>query len=436
MSQNTEMCSAVHSNTASHHHLRGTGRTRSKNFGSKTIRKPNYTIGPREVLVRMPVTSLLMIQYVPMVVVPTIIENTYPRGLILSVVAVAILSSFVIEILLFPIGRNLRGPVGKVSSNFSNRVVFSVVGLGLASQIFSSALGRGTYATQVGLHQTNPIAGLLTPFSYWAIVGVALLAWNLSCGEIDKQLAVRVFVGVASVEILIGVVGGITGQSFAAVLTIMLAAFLAGAVSPRRAIAMALIAILAWPTISAARDWVRRSTVADVRVQVGLEDSRDRLKLNDQFALIASLDEYDMESINPSTETLIRTALIPSVIDGERPPLDTGRRMSIALGGAPTNSTSATMLGNVYLTGSYSLVIATVASLAVILRWLATNMTQFRFVAYILVVSQCLTFNAMFPNMFSSLGQSLQSALAAICFCLLVSVLGAKFWSSDKGPTA
>lgn len=292
---------------------------------------------------RFPVTMIFGVQLLAMVIIPTIVKSTEPFALILTICSVALFVAFYTELLM-----QSRALSSKPAKRVTIRAAWTVLIVGGVAVVVSTVGGRGSYAVQVGLAEESPIVGLTAPFTTWTLFGVAMLLWLYKKGDVKRRTALWVVFGVLALFLWEGLMRAILGQSAALMLTVVILAVLVKLIRLRIIVLTLLLIPLLWPPIYDFRDSLRRDT-AGMSAMVSANAPLERLQLDAQMSQIAPLSQVaDLRALD--LLTLARIGLIPGFLDSpDRPRLDTGSQISVALGGMPTNSRSATMLGNLYV---------------------------------------------------------------------------------------
>lgn len=382
-------------------------------------------LGRRSSLQQFVVTILLGSQSFLLIVAPALLKQTEPLGLIIGVCAVATAVAFYVELLLRPLRPSSR-PSRYVSLG-SARAVFAI---GVVATVAAALSGRSSYAVQVGLAEESPLGRFFTPFSVWLLFGVGLHFWLLKRERVSRRQAVAVAAVACAVQLWVGLQLAILGASAAFIVTVMVMALLGGVIRLRVLVVTLLVIPLLWPPLYGLRDELRRQ-ISGATAAVSADDALGRLQLDEQMAVMERLVPLPVGLEPPPLGLLIRTGLIPGFLDRDRPPLDTGTRMSVALGGSPTNSQSATVLGNVFIFGGWFGVIFFSSSVAIVMALLLRRANPWAVIAAGLVYWYALSFNASYPDVIPKVLQAAESML--ICY-LFVNALSARA-SRELDPT-
>lgn len=368
-------------------------------------------------LERFPVTILLGVQLLAMIVVPAIVKNTEPLGLIVGICLATIAVAFYVELVLQP----LRPPAGGASSITPSAAV-TILTIGMLATIISALGGRGSYAVQIGIAHESPVVAITTPFTVWMLVGVGIFLWLFRRGEVSRKSAVWVAILVCCAAIWEGLYRAILGQSVALIVTVLVLSVLARLVRFRVIVIALLLIPILWPPIYEAREALRRATTNSSAITTG-SSPLDRLQLDDQMAQISQLVPRPQGLEAPDLLSLIRIGLLPGFLDDEsRPTLDTGSRLSVALGGSSTNSQSATMLGNIFIFEGWLGVVFFAAILAIAMRWVLARDSPWAFAYAGLIYLSAISFNASYPDVIPRLLQATVSMGIAVLFVRLLAV--------------
>lgn len=358
-------------------------------------------------LTRFPVATVLAVQYGAMVLFPALVKETQPLSLIVFICTTALITAFVIEALLSPLGDRRPRP-----SNAGLRSARSVLLIGWLALVGTGLTGAGSYAVQIGTATRSPIASLLTPFSAWPVFGLALYFWLYRQLKVERREVLVMSLVTCSLYVALGLYRAILGQAFAAIAAILFTAAVYKLVTLRVLVGILLVVSLAWAPVYQFRDELR-ARVSGPGAVVSAGDPLQRLQLDEQMSILGSLLPRPPGLDSPTAQTLIRTGLLPSVVDPDRPPIDTGSRISVALGGRANNAQSATMLGNVYLFGSAPALVLVTISLALAMAFAVRSASPWALMFAALVYLYALSFNATYPDFIPKILQALVSMSVA-----------------------
>lgn len=357
---------------------------------------------------RFPITILLGTQLVAMIAVPAVLNKTEPVGTILGICALVIGIAFYIELISLPVK-----PVDKPVKPITLRAANIVLVVGAISVVGSTLGGGASYAVQVGIEQESPLTAIFTPFTIWLLFGLMLRFWLFREGHATRKATLLIAAAVCALQLWSGLEKAILGQSVAFIVTALVMAVLVRLIRLRVFVVVLVLIPLLWPPIYDLRESIR-SSISGAPAFVPRENAAlERLQLDKQMGAIDRLVPAPDGLTPPSALTLIRTGILPSFIDRDRPPIDTGSRLSIALGGSATNSQSATLFGNVFIFDGW----VGVAVLAAVLT-LAMGMVLRRRSPWALAMAASIylygvSFNANYPNLIPQLLQAAISLLLA-----------------------
>lgn len=364
-----------------------------------------------QTLQRFPVSILLTLQLAVTVIVPALLKGTEPLGTILAICTTAIVVSLCFEALASPIVQ-FKNQVRTIRLKPARWVW----GIGIAAIAVSTLGGQGSYAVQLGLASQSPLVSLFTPFVPWALFGAVLHMWFYVQGVITRRQAMWAVGTVIAAHAAAGLYRAILGQAAAAIVTLLVVAVLMGLVRLRALAGIIAALVIVWPTVYDFRDSARKDVTGSSSV-VSAEDPMGRLQLDEQMSLVGRFKPGGGQIDVPTATTVIRTGLLPSVIDSPRPPLDTGSQMSVALGGSYLNSRSATFFGNVYIfegmTGIGVVAAALALAMGVAMR---RSRSPWWFMVAALIYQAGMSFNATYPNGIVSFLQGLQALVFAYAF--------------------
>lgn len=373
---------------------------------------------------RFPITMLLGAQLVAMIAIPAVVNRTEPVGTILGICAAAIGVALYFEMMMLPIL-----PVDKPVQPITTRAANVVLGVG-AVAVVGSTLAGTSYAVQLGLAEVLAINAIFTPFTIWLLFGLVLHLWLFREGLATRRRTIIIAVGVAALQMWSGLERAILGQSAAFVVTVLVLAVLVRLIRLRVIVVVLLLIPLLWPPIYDLRETIRSNITGQMsapRENAAL----DRLQLDKQMAAVDRLVPAPKGLEPPSLLTLVRTGLLPSFIDSDRPPIDTGSRLSMALGGSPTNSQSATMFGNVYIFGGWAGVVVMSAVLALAMGAMMRRRSSWALCFAAVIYLYGVSFNANYPNV---VPQMLQASVSMLLTYALVRALSREPKSKRVAP--
>lgn len=381
-----------------------------------------------------PISVALALPYVVLILPQAVWNDNEHLGFIVGVFAIALAATLFVE-LLIAIARSSRidrqRERGELRPDATlarlneygpalRRVAFVVTAVGVAVGVLSAAAGVGSIQSQIGLVAVSaPLAMASALVGGWPTVGVALLI----AARLAGQLSVRTF------WIWIGVV--VLGQGIEAYLTALTASLMAfatslmmmlllfGVIRIRYAVIALLVVLVAWPLAFDIRNELRQSTGVTVSTQVG---AFDRLRFDEQIARATEVTEVPLDLGQPGPIEMLRYGLVPRVLDPERPPISTGIKINMYLGGSATSTYTFLPVTTTYVLGGpvYLLLWYAFWALigAVILRG-GRDLSVLRIVLMGLVFSGPLGWFSTFPDRTIGVLQFFVSFLPVMLFLLL-----------------
>lgn len=341
---------------------------------------------------RYPVSIFLAYQYGLWALVPAVATGSENAGFVAKVVLIALLTAFTVEFMC----PSPRGVVDVGRSALTNRAVWVVSGIGLVAHYLAFLGGANSYGAQTGASSVASWVSLVSPLTVFLLFGVILGLGSYQSGSISRA-AYTTLVLVSTVSVaVIGLLSGIVKSGISFAISVVFMLILAGFLRIRVAVSIALVLVLAWPLVQPVRDAIRSQQAGTLVESTGTPT--DRLRLDEQLALADRLRTSVIRFDPPSPLTVVRTGLLPSVIDRDRPPISTGTQMSQALGGSRKNAVSATVLGNVLIILGWGGLIAYVFVVAVAMRLLLWRPSTWSVSAVAMVVLYLLSFSASFPD--------------------------------------
>lgn len=363
---------------------------------------------------RFPISILLGAQLVAMIALPAVINQTSAVGTMLGICVAVIAVALYFETMMLP----LR-PIDKPTRSITLRSANVVLSVGAVAVVGSTLGGGASYAVQIGAARESAITAIFTPFTIWVLFGLVLHFWLFREGQATRTKTLAIAVAICVLQLWAGLEKAILGQSAAFVLTVLVLAVFVRLIRLRIIVVVLLLIPLLWPPLYDLRDNIRAEITGAApssRENAALE----RLQLDKQMAAIDRLSPRPDGLEAPEAWTLIRTGLLPSFIDRDRPPIDTGSRLSIALGGSPTNSQSATMFGNVYIFDGWAGVVLLSAALALAMGAAMRRRSPWALVFAALIYLYGVSFNANYPNI---VPQMLQASVSMLLAFAVVRVL-------------
>lgn len=371
---------------------------------------------------RFPITLLSGVHHILLVLVPALLYSNPHGSLLFGIVAVALTCSFFTELIL---DRFRRKSATTITNGYLAPIpsfpVWVVLAVGVAADTLSSIGGARSYSVQLGEAQRSGWVAFLTPFSAWSIAGIVMVLWLWRTGRVSPKPAATVIGIVCALKLSVGLSNGIVGASIAYVLTVLIVAIWLGLLSVAQFGGMLAIGLFAWPVWFGIRNQIRSEVVGEY---ISDANPFERMRLDEQMATARLVIPRPAILEPPTWLTILRTGLLPSTIDPDRPPIDVGTRFSVALGGTETNATSATLLGNVLVfLGWPGLIIFSIAMSGMMVLVLRGR-TVWSFSSAALIYMHGLSFASTYPV---SVVRILQSLVSLIFLFALFSVLSYMF---------
>lgn len=385
--------------------------------------------GRRPLFLRYPVTLLLLLQFLPLVVWPAVTHSSpYLRPMVLMI-AIAILGAFTGESLLAPL-RATAPPAtdGWASLKLSKaaggwacvtpRAAKTILIMGLVALMVAPTLGVSTYATQVGFTERSRFAPLVTPLTLWATVGLGLLLFCFWRGTVTATNA-RIWVAVAvSCHLVYVWQIGLIAPLASFTLTALAAAVFVGLLRLRLLVLAMVCGAILWPFLYEVRN--------DLRAESGGQGyygqeitAADRLR-EDLLLEDALRIGHPLHAGQPSIAEAVRFGVLPRFIDPGRGELSTGRLLSIVHGRSGQSSSTATIVGNVFLFGGGMVAVFTVPFLVATVVGLLTLRPNPLSLTVVLAMWRTLVWiEAPWPDGIAGTLQVLVSALIALAFVKL-----------------
>lgn len=360
---------------------------------------------------RYPVSTIFGLHFAAFAIVPALASNNPKTTFILSIYLTVLGTCIFVELLFAPkvVGEfSSTGPTGSTS--------FVVLGIGAVATVLSAVGGTHNYAVQVGEASQAPWVSLVTPLNTWLLLGVCLILAAYSRGEVTRRLLYVTAGCACALQFGLGLAGGLVGAAASFTMAVLLMLLLTGAVRPKQFAVLGLLLVVAWPTLQAQRDDLRADVLGGANKLGGGSTPFERFWIDDQLASAERLRSSGSAISPPSWFTVVRTGTLPSAIDGPRPPIDTGSRMSVALGGSRLNATSATMPGNIWLFDGWVGLIAFYALLSFSFVRLLHRGSAWGLAVSAVLYLYFMSFSASYPDGLVRLLQDLVSFAAAALF--------------------
>lgn len=342
---------------------RSAGGARSPAHESAAVSVTKYQVRPSDRLRRVPVTTFVLLQYVPFVILPGLRHGTLSGG-IATIIGVAVGTTFWVEMAT----RRLRSRTLMSGRRVRPSAAISVLVIGLLAQFGAVLFGATTYETQVTSRAASPLASIFTPLQVWTVVGLALLVWTASQGTMSERRAIAWAATALSLSLALGLFRAILAPALIAAVVAGFLFWLHRLARLRWIIVAFLGASLLWPTVAEIRN-ERRVEIGGEASVLGFSHPSERLRLDKSLAQVEEL-RYQPES--PGVFTIARFALVPRVVDRGRGELHSAGTINAALGGTENNSASLTLFGNIWAFSG----LAGVAVYSALLAWIVALLVR------------------------------------------------------------
>jgi hypothetical protein len=403
-------------------------------MGTPTGQSEPATLRPS---LRFPVTLLISIQYLPLAVGEALIYDNPYLPFIVSVVAVALVTSFIVELALGGVPRRTQRDGPRLYPTAAG--IWTITSVGALATLGSGWLGAGTYETQVGLAAASPLTALLTPLTPWTIFGCAfgLVSWRT--GGLSKPATLLLMVMAVAAQVIFVLRVGITAPLMNFVFALGAGAALVGFLRPRWLWVALAAAVLMWPVLYDARNATRQEITGSSAVSAssGLDGQyrfREDLLLQQAvtFGRVSGLPQ-------PGVVDVLRFGLIPRALDRHRGELPSGKELNAAMGGSSTSSNTFTVLGSIWsLNGGYAGVAGYVCALSIVCTAVCRRVTPIT-VAMFMLIAYCMVWiESTYPDNVISVLQGVVSLAVAMGVAMVIAGRHAHLRRRgvDRGPVA
>lgn len=291
-------------------------------------------VPPRErasVLVRFPVTTCLALPYIFLFLPAAMLGRNPEIPFILKTWGLAVVAPLVLELLLSRRkGANTPRVVADAIPPYLAQTTLIV---GLTTSLGNVLQGVGSVADQSSGVATagNWLVSLFSLFSYWPVIGLAMLAAQFHQGRISRKQILSWYGLAIGVELLETWQTAIVAPLISLTITCAVLLVYVKALAPRWILLAVLVALPVWPTVFAIRNAIREAQgVATVS-----QGAFDRLRYDLQIARAAHLP-VPLDVGQPRGGEVIRYGLVPRVLDPGRPVISTGVRIASYLSGVST----------------------------------------------------------------------------------------------------
>jgi hypothetical protein len=367
---------------------------------------------------KFPVTFLFALQYGALVLLPAVVHDTAPMGLIVTICAAGTGTAFTVEALRAPLGARAARPLP-----LSPRAALPITAIGAVATAGASYAGGIAYANQVNGAAPSHLAAIFTPLSGWLLIGTVLVMAQAAQGTVSRRRAWLVIAGGLTLEVALGLRGALlTGAvSYACAVTFL--AIVLGFARWRPVIAALVVIPLALPALYNFKTAERAALVSGRQAaQPSQPDVGQRLRLDREMALVGDFPAVPATSIaQPGLLELTGYGVIPRALDPGRPALTPGLALSVATGGPANSATTATALGDAYLAGGWAGVVLYSALAALVTGIVIRRRGPWAYALLGVIAASCLLIGDSYPDMLASLLQECVSLGAAFLLVRLLS---------------
>jgi hypothetical protein len=358
---------------------------------------------------KFPVTILFGLQYGALVVVPAIIHDTQPLGLIITICLAGVSTAFVVEAVRSPLGPSNSKPI-QVSPN----AAMWILRIGWLAAIGGSITRGVAYVNQTTSADPSHLAAIFTPLTYWVLIGTALTLAQAAQGLVSRTRAWWVIGFGFALELALSLRAAILNDVVIYSITVMFLAIVLGFIRWRWVIIALFTIPLVVPTLYNLKTQ-ERSSLRNAAVPGQDFNYSQRLRLDREMAQVDDFPTVPAHDINPpSLPTLLLFGLVPRLLDQGRETLHTGENLSAAVGGSPTSSDTATSFGNAYIVQGWTGVFLYSALCALVTGMVIRRRGPWGLALLGLITSSCLLIEGAYPDMLAGLLQACVSWAAAL----------------------
>jgi hypothetical protein len=373
--------------------------------------EPTVRLTQRRRLVteNFPVSILFGAQYGALVVVPAIIHDTSPLSLLITICAVGIGTAFAVEAFRSPLGaRNAR------SIPVSPKAAMWIVSIGWLAAIGASITKGVAYIDQTTNAAPSHLAAFFTPLTYWLITGTVLVMAQAAGGAVSRKRASLVVLCGFTVELAVSLRAEILSDVVSYFIVVTFIAITLRLIQWR----WVLIALFTLPVILPALYNLKtheRSASSQITEPGQQLNYGQRLRLDLEMAQVKDFATIPATNIDaPDLATLLQFGLIPRVFEQGRGTIHTGENLSVALGGSPTSSDSATTFGDAYLVDGWAGIVTYSGLAALATGIVIRRQGPWAYALLATITQNCLLVESGYPDMLAGLLQACVSLIVAI----------------------
>lgn len=375
-------------------------------------------VSQRRVLVtaKFPVTILFALQYGALVFFPAVTHDTQPLGLIITICAVGVGTACLVEALRCPLGRRNTRPIP-----ISPAAALWIVGIGWIAAIGGAVTGGVAYANQTTRANPSHLAAIFTPLNDWLIIGTVLVMTQAAQGTVSRRRAWCVILFGFALELTLSLKDAILSNAVTYFFVVTFLAVVLGFLKWRWVIVALFTIPIVLPILYNLKTQ-ERAAISPVAQPGQQLNYGDRLRLDREMAQVGDFPTIPAKGINPpSLQTLLLFGLVPRIFDQSRGTLNTGENLSVAVGGSPTSSDTATAFGNAYIIEGWKGVILYSGLSALIAGMVVRRRGPWAFALLAVIAQTCLLVEEPFPDMLAGLLQGCASwAVALIAVQVLI----------------
>jgi hypothetical protein len=399
----------------------------------------NVTTAPpilrrRLITQKFPVTILLGLQYGALVIFPAIIHDTPPLSLIITICLVGIGTAFFVEAVRSPLGpRNVR-PI-----SISPNAAMCILAVGWLAAIGGSVTRGIAYVDQTTSASPSHLAAIFTPLTEWLLIGTVLIMAQAAQGTVSRARASSVIVVGFVLELALSLRAAILSDVVIYSIAVTFLAIVLGFIRWRWVIIALFTIPLVLPVLYNLKSQERSNLSQNAEPGQDLNYGQ-RLRLDREMAQVADFPTIPATgSIDPpNLQTLLLFGLVPRILDQGRETLHTGENLSVAVGGSPTSSDTATSFGDAYIVDGWRGVFLYSGLSALITGMVIRRRGPWAFALLGLITASCLLVEESYPDMLAGLLQSCVSWAVALIAVKLFSRKTAdvlrQAWSGAPGP--
>lgn len=358
---------------------------------------------------KFPVTILFGLQYGALVVLPAVAHDTQPLGLIVTLCALGVGTAFLVEVIRCPLGPRKSRPVA-----VSPSAATWIVRIGWLAAIGGSIAGGVAYLNQTTSARPSHLAAIFTPLSSWLVIGTVLVMAQAAQGTVSRLRAWQVILVGFALELALGLRGAILSGAVSYFFVVTFLAVLLGFIRWRWVIVALFTIPIVLPVLYNFKTQQRVNLTQVSEPEQHLNYGQ-RLRLDLEMAQVEDFPAIPASSVSPpSLPTLLRFGLVPRVFDQSRGTLNTGEKLSVAVGGVPTSSDTATSFGNAYIVDGWTGVILYSGLAALVIGIVIRRRGPWAFALLGVTAQNCLLVEQSYPDMLASVLQAWVSLAVAM----------------------